>query len=220
MKLKILQILFIAAALTSCSTAYKTGQTPDDVYFSPVTPHDDYVRKNTDVDKNIYTSNEDMEIRRRIYNRRYRRYDDRYNYPNAYNNYPVYTDPKYGSNQNSSQPRRYNLDVYKDKPATNTTVLYDPKLGSNQNTGTTTSPVTTFDKSSNKGSGVGNFIRKIFSGIGSNQDSYNNSSNNSGNYNNNYNNKSNNNNNNNSNSNSSNNKSTNSSSVPVRKFDN
>lgn len=35
MKSQFLFVVLAAAALSSCSTAYKSGQTPDDVYFSP-----------------------------------------------------------------------------------------------------------------------------------------------------------------------------------------
>ena len=48
MKPQILLLAITAAAISSCTTAYKTGQTPDDVYYSPVRPQDEYVR----VDKN------------------------------------------------------------------------------------------------------------------------------------------------------------------------
>ena len=36
--------LLSLALLASCTTAYKTGQTPDDVYYSPQRPQDEYVR--------------------------------------------------------------------------------------------------------------------------------------------------------------------------------
>ena len=44
MQRQILLLAITAAALSSCTTAYKTGQTPDDVYFSPTRPQDEYVR--------------------------------------------------------------------------------------------------------------------------------------------------------------------------------
>ena len=44
MKRQILLLAITAAALSSCTTAYKTGQTPDDVYYSPARPQDEYVR--------------------------------------------------------------------------------------------------------------------------------------------------------------------------------
>ncbi|MEO5997349.1 MAG: hypothetical protein ABIN89_11460, partial [Chitinophagaceae bacterium] len=48
MNAKILFLALSVAALTSCSTAYKMGQTPDDVYYSPAkvrvqAQQDDYV---------------------------------------------------------------------------------------------------------------------------------------------------------------------------------
>lgn len=47
MKSLILLLAFAALAFSSCTSAYKTGQTPDDVYYSPVREQDEYV----DVDK-------------------------------------------------------------------------------------------------------------------------------------------------------------------------
>ena len=44
MKPSILLLALTAAAFSSCTTAYKTGQTPDDVYFSPTRPQEEYVR--------------------------------------------------------------------------------------------------------------------------------------------------------------------------------
>ncbi len=35
MNTRILLLAISAAALSSCSTMYKSGQTPDDVYYSP-----------------------------------------------------------------------------------------------------------------------------------------------------------------------------------------
>jgi len=56
--------------LSSCSAAYKMGQTPDDVYYSPAPPQDDgYVTSYTEEDQNSYGYNQDVEdlaIRRGI----------------------------------------------------------------------------------------------------------------------------------------------------------
>jgi hypothetical protein len=174
MKRKILLISIIASSVISCTTAYKTGQTPDDVYFSPTPVYNDYVRRDTREDNPVYTNNdvynnEDRTIRRRIYNRRYRSYDDRYNYPYGYNNgyskYPVYTDTKTNTNTSS---RKYNLDVYKNNPApANTNTTPSGKLGTQQNTERNNAPVRKFDNTTNTGSGVGNFIRKVLSSTGS-----------------------------------------------------
>src|SRR5688500_9487460 len=64
MNRQLLLLAIIAVTITSCTTAYKTGQTPDDVYYSPAKPQDEYVQ----VDKE-----EDRDYR---YNDQY--YDDRY----------------------------------------------------------------------------------------------------------------------------------------------
>lgn len=42
MKSPLLLLAFTALLFTSCTTAYKTGQTPDDVYYSPARPQDEY----------------------------------------------------------------------------------------------------------------------------------------------------------------------------------
>ena len=44
MKPQILLLAFLVAALSSCTSMYKTGQTPDDVYFSPTRPQDEYAQ--------------------------------------------------------------------------------------------------------------------------------------------------------------------------------
>ena len=76
------RLLFIAlsiAGLSSCSTAYRTGQTPDDVYYSPERPQAAYVStKNSEEDRhyndnysgtNYYESREDMYLRMMVGNR-------------------------------------------------------------------------------------------------------------------------------------------------------
>lgn len=58
----------MVAAFTSCSTAYRTGQTPDDVYYSPAPQENTYVTTATENDKNSYSyrNQEDENIRRGI----------------------------------------------------------------------------------------------------------------------------------------------------------
>ncbi|RYZ23968.1 MAG: hypothetical protein EOO10_20725, partial [Chitinophagaceae bacterium] len=46
-----LPLIASALVLASCSTAYKTGQTPDDVYYSPERQRDEYVRVEKDNDR-------------------------------------------------------------------------------------------------------------------------------------------------------------------------
>ena len=84
------RILLLGAALVSlgsCSTMYKSGQTPDDVYYSPApqqrvasnnnndddryydeTGDGEYVNVQTDQDRNAYTS-EDNYLRMKVRNR-------------------------------------------------------------------------------------------------------------------------------------------------------
>ena len=107
MNFKPLLILFVIAGLSSCTTAYKIGQTPDDVYYSPAPPQNEYVTTRNEEERNDYytSSSEDREIRRRINNRRLRVYNDYdygYNYPTSYPS--VYISP-YGYN---SYPYGYN----------------------------------------------------------------------------------------------------------------
>lgn len=180
-------LIIIIVTASSCSSSYKTTQTPDDVYYSPLHLQTDNARR--DDQKNVYdnsaSTTNDGEVRVRVHSRRYRRYDDGYDYPYGnypYNNaYPVYRNPKYGSVQNQSQPKKSNLGAYKPNTTTpDSAVIYNPKLG-NQPTGTTTAPIRTFgaptNSSTNNGSGVGNFIRRVFSGDNNNYNT-NNSSNN------------------------------------------
>ena len=49
-------VLFIAglAAFASCSTAYKMGQTPDDVYYSPAKPQSEYASNDRDREDDSY----------------------------------------------------------------------------------------------------------------------------------------------------------------------
>ena len=74
----LLSLVLIIAVFGSCSSAYRTGQTPDDVYYSPAPPPAiDYVRTDNQQDRDRYSYNnadnsEDREIRRGIRDPRYR----------------------------------------------------------------------------------------------------------------------------------------------------
>lgn len=74
MKIKHLMLLGVVAAFSSCSTAYRTGQTPDDVYYSPAPQENTYVTTATEQDKNSYSyrNQEDLDIRRGIQDPVYR----------------------------------------------------------------------------------------------------------------------------------------------------
>ena len=78
MKTKHLLLLVLIAVFSSCSSAFRTGQTPDDVYYSPAPPPPvEYVRMDNQQDRDSYSYNntynsEDLAIRRGISDPRYR----------------------------------------------------------------------------------------------------------------------------------------------------
>ena len=135
MKRQILLLAITAAALSSCTTAYKTGQTPDDVYYSPARPHDEYVRVDEDDDKyrNDDEYYDDRYLRMKVQNRSrwdilndwysYDRYGYRYNnYGYGYNNY-------YGSYWNPYTSWNYYYNPY----SPNTVIVVNPKVPSTLN---------------------------------------------------------------------------------------
>jgi hypothetical protein len=59
MRSSFLLLAFAATAITSCTAAYKTGQTPDDIYFSPQRPTAEYVNvKDKEEDPGYYNGND------------------------------------------------------------------------------------------------------------------------------------------------------------------
>lgn len=74
MKIKHMLLFGIVVAFGSCSTAYRSGQTPDDVYYSPAPVQSSYVNTVTDKDRNSYSyrNDEDAAIRRGIQDPAYR----------------------------------------------------------------------------------------------------------------------------------------------------
>ena len=139
MNSRFLRILFSALLFTSCSTAYKSGQTPDDVYYSPVRT----IEENNDNSKEEVKqeSGEDRQMRMATYDRRWRNLDDDYdchydpyhygyNYGYYYNPYycsaPVYTPGAIFRNPKNSSPRMANLGGYNNS----INVLVNPKTGS------------------------------------------------------------------------------------------
>lgn len=129
MQTKILLIALSVAAFSSCSTAYKTGQTPDDVYYSPAR-----------VDETVYSSERnparyqpatDYEITMGIRDWRWRSFRDdyeyyyspynfvtcnTYNYGYYYNPYyypwAIYTGKLIYSAPVNTTPRMVNLNAY------------------------------------------------------------------------------------------------------------
>ncbi len=89
MKSPILLLALIAVlALGSCTTAYKTGQTPDDVYYSPARAEEEYVsveRKNDRRYEGTEEYYDDRYLRMKVRNRyRWSELDDWYYFGNRY----------------------------------------------------------------------------------------------------------------------------------------
>ncbi len=180
MNAKILLIALSAAAFSSCSTAYKSGQTPDDVYYSPVrvvdeTRNDDRNRNET---RQTETTAEDARIRMRIRDPRWRDFDNDYDYsynnsPYKYctctcNNYGYYYNPNYYSRPVyypivvakapvNTTPRMVNLNSYKNY--SNAVSSNDPKTGRSS---IWVNPSKQYNNSNNSGSKVGNVLREVF----------------------------------------------------------
>lgn len=97
MRSYILLSALAAITLGSCTTAYKTGQTPDDVYYSPTRPQDEYVVVEQKQDDRYYGGSQDYYTDRYLSMRmtnpyRWSALDDYYfNNPYAYNYYGSYS---------------------------------------------------------------------------------------------------------------------------------
>lgn len=127
MNIKILLFAISAAAISSCNSAYKSTQTPDDVYYSKarVAEEDDNSEKK---DKEVRKeTNRDRQVGMCVYDRRWRDFDDDYDYrydPYHYGytygyyynpyycHYPVYITNVTISNPKNTVPRMTNLGSY------------------------------------------------------------------------------------------------------------
>jgi hypothetical protein len=88
MNSRFLLFIITAAFLTSCSTMYKSGQTPDDVYYSPAQEQAGYASTNDDRNSNGYDNHTDVSsryLRMKSLNRdRWSAFDDDVSYWNDY----------------------------------------------------------------------------------------------------------------------------------------
>ena len=97
MNIKLLLIIVFAALISSCSTTYRSGQTPDDVYYSPARAvEENYVVRTEEKKPEIYY---DRSIRMAIYDPRWRYWNDEFDYyydPYHYGySYGYYYNPYY-----------------------------------------------------------------------------------------------------------------------------
>src|SRR5687768_1197843 len=153
MKLQILLLAVTAAALGSCTSAYKTGQTPDDVYYSPARPQDEYVRVEKEEDRQYGYNDEyydDRYLRMKVQNRNrwnelndyyfYDRYSYSYNYyygtyHNPYNSWHYYNNPYCHNNivvvnpkapisqTTYAKPRNFSLSGYTNNTYSNSNII-------------------------------------------------------------------------------------------------
>jgi hypothetical protein len=102
MNSRLLLATIAIAALASCSTAYK-AQTPDDVYYSPAKSKEEYVRVETQKDRDAYTYEEDYAddryLRWKVRNRSRWSAFDAYGYDYDWYDYR-YSNLNYGWNRN------------------------------------------------------------------------------------------------------------------------
>jgi uncharacterized membrane protein YgcG len=98
--MKTLTLLLSLVILASCSATYKTGQTPDDLYYSKAKPVKYQEKVQYDRTVNTY---QESNIRMGINNSRWRNLDSDYDYDYRYNpyaygyNYGYYYNPNYCS---------------------------------------------------------------------------------------------------------------------------
>ena len=209
MKSSILLLAFAAVAFSNCTTAYKSGQTPDDVYYSPARPidQDEYVRVDDDNDRSYRYDEyyyDDRYLRMKVANRtRWSELDDWYyfdRYRSSYYNTSYWGNPwspnVYWNNYYNpychnyvvvssksysvSRPRTFNLNTYNNN-------LLNNKGYTTTNTGSNVRPSgnTKFNTGSNSyntntnSSSRGSALRDIFNGGGSNRSSSSSSNNSS-----------------------------------------
>ncbi|MBS1760639.1 MAG: hypothetical protein JST23_11005 [Bacteroidetes bacterium] len=196
MKSALLILGMTLLVFSSCTTAYKTGQTPDDVYYSPVRAQDEYQTSQKNDDRQ-YRNNDDYYsdryLRMKVADRtrwsdlddwyyndyRYRRYYPYYNDWNAYSYWNSYYNPYYNNYvivnpktvNTYNKPRTVNLNTYTPtNPARTNSNAKTGYTGRSSNDDYYTTPK---NSSSNNNNG-GSVLRNIFNG--SNSSSSNNNS--------------------------------------------
>ena len=206
MNTKILLLAVTVAVLSSCTTSYKTGQTPDDVYYSPARPQaEEYVQRDKKDNDRRYRNNdddyyEDQYLRMKVRNR-YRwsdlddPYNSRYNYSTY--NYGAFGNPwtpaTYWNNHYNpyyhgtaiittqtpprySGPRTFNLNSYNNTALTNGTYTNPKATGPGSSTSNTNN---TYNAPRNSSSNNGSNSGNILRNVFNSNNSSNNSSGNS-----------------------------------------
>lgn len=202
MKSTILLLAFFTAVFSSCTSAYKTGQTPDDVYYSPERPQDEYVQAQKQNDRYQYSEDyyDDRYLRMKVANPylwndlndwySYERYGFGQNYYygsyyNPYNSWNYYYNPychSYGNTIVYSNPKTTNYKPPVKPRVFNLAAYTNTNYNNNNNSSAVTrrynnnaktNSYNNSNRSNNSNNGLSNTIRTILSGS-------NNSSGNSG----------------------------------------
>ncbi len=125
MRSKILLIVLSVAAFSSCSTAYKSGQTPDDVYYSPARVQKDDGDREEKREQVRYNTANDYEITMGIRDRRWRDFRNDYEYDNSPYKFAVCNCINYGYYYN---PYYYPWAIYSGKVNYSTRVNTTPRM--------------------------------------------------------------------------------------------
>ncbi|MGB4843075.1 MAG: hypothetical protein WBP16_01280 [Ferruginibacter sp.] len=124
MQSKTLLLAISVAAFSSCSTAYKSGQTPDDVYYSParVIENDNRSEERNQI---RYQPATDYEITMGIRDRRWRDFREDYSYDYSPYNYATCKTYNYGYYYN---PYYYPWAIYTSQPIYRAPVNTTPRM--------------------------------------------------------------------------------------------
>lgn len=123
MQSKILLFALSVVVFSSCSTAYKTGQTPDDVYYSPVKPVVE--KKYTEREEDRRQVNNDYEITMAVRDYRWRNFRNDYEFDNSPYNYCYCNCKNIGYYYN---PYYYPWAIYTTAPALAVKVNTTPRM--------------------------------------------------------------------------------------------
>ncbi len=192
MKTKFLLLALTVVALSSCTTSYKTGQTPDDVYYSPARPQDEYVRTDDKIDDRQYKNDDEYYDDRYLHMKVHDRvlwsdlddwyyFGNRYNYTsynNCYNNNPwtpysywnSHFNPYYHNNiiinpKTSvvyTSPRTFNLNTYNSNSLTTSNYTNPKNTGGSNNNNNQIYSAPRNNTNTNTRSNSGNILRDIF----------------------------------------------------------
>ena len=179
MKSAILLLALSAIIFSSCTTAYKSGQTPDDVYYSPARPQDEYVKAQRNDNRYSDDYYEDRYLRMKVQNRyRWNDLDDwygserRFRY-NVYSSYGLYNEPWNPHTYWNSYYNPYYTHCYAGnniktvaytKPRTFNLNTYNSNTSNNQQNNNKYRNSNTYSESRNSNSNSGNSLRNIFNG--------------------------------------------------------